>query len=155
MAHVIVAEGLVNREFIDARTTGYDEFVRSLETFTPEYAEADLRRGPRPDRRGGAHVRHGAQRRHLLGHGHLAALSNGTASALGLIHLALLTGHIGRLGTGLNPLRGQNNVQGASDAGAMPFHYPGYMPVDKRGERAQVGARLACRAGRAEPPTRG
>jgi predicted molibdopterin-dependent oxidoreductase YjgC len=47
-----------------------------------------------------------------------------------LIHLALLTGHIGREGTGLNPLRGQNNVQGASDAGAMPFFYPGYMPVD-------------------------
>jgi predicted molibdopterin-dependent oxidoreductase YjgC len=50
---------------------------------------------------------------------------------LGLIHLALLTGHIGRRGTGLNPLRGQNNVQGASDAGAMPFHYPGYMEVDR------------------------
>ncbi|MEK9165196.1 MAG: molybdopterin-dependent oxidoreductase, partial [Chloroflexota bacterium] len=44
---------------------------------------------------------------------------------------ALLTGHIGREGTGLNPLRGQNNVQGASDAGGMPFHYPGYMDVDK------------------------
>jgi len=61
----------------------------------------------------------------------ISQFSNGTASALGLIHLALLTGHIGREGTGLNPLRGQNNVQGASDAGAMPFHYPGYMEVDK------------------------
>ncbi len=49
---------------------------------------------------------------------------------MSLIHLALLTGHIGRRGTGLNPLRGQNNVQGASDSGAMPWHYPGYMPVD-------------------------
>jgi predicted molibdopterin-dependent oxidoreductase YjgC len=49
---------------------------------------------------------------------------------MSLIHLALLTGHIGRQGTGLNPLRGQNNVQGASDSGAMPWHYPGYMRVD-------------------------
>jgi predicted molibdopterin-dependent oxidoreductase YjgC len=49
---------------------------------------------------------------------------------MSLIHLALLTGHIGRRGTGLNPLRGQNNVQGASDSGAMPWHYPGYMLVD-------------------------
>jgi predicted molibdopterin-dependent oxidoreductase YjgC len=50
---------------------------------------------------------------------------------MSLIHLALLTGHIGRRGTGLNPLRGQNNVQGASDSGAMPWHYPGYMRVDE------------------------
>jgi predicted molibdopterin-dependent oxidoreductase YjgC len=49
---------------------------------------------------------------------------------MALIHLALLTGHIGRRGTGLNPLRGQNNVQGASDSGAMPWHYPGYQRVD-------------------------
>ncbi|MBC7324587.1 MAG: molybdopterin-dependent oxidoreductase, partial [Moorella sp. (in: Bacteria)] len=56
--------------------------------------------------------------------------SHGVANALSLINLALLTGHIGRRGTGLNPLRGQNNVQGASDAGAMPWHYPGYQRVD-------------------------
>jgi predicted molibdopterin-dependent oxidoreductase YjgC len=67
----------------------------------------------------------------------ISQLSTGTASALGLIHLALLTGHIGREGTGLNPLRGQNNVQGASDAGAMPFFYPGYMPVDKESDAVQ------------------
>ena len=47
-----------------------------------------------------------------------------------MINLALLTGHVGKSGTGLNPLRGQNNVQGASDAGAMPWHYPGYQEVD-------------------------
>jgi predicted molibdopterin-dependent oxidoreductase YjgC len=56
--------------------------------------------------------------------------SHGTQNALSLINLALLTGQIGRLGTGLNPLRGQNNVQGASDSGAMPWHYPGYQRVD-------------------------
>jgi predicted molibdopterin-dependent oxidoreductase YjgC len=67
----------------------------------------------------------------------ISQLSHGTASALALIHLAFLTGHIGRDGTGLNPLRGQNNVQGASDMGAMPFHYPGYMRVDDEDNAVQ------------------
>ncbi len=130
MAHVIVKEGLVNHEFVAARTTGYDEFVRSLEPFTPEYAEQVAgvdRKLIAEAARMYATARNGAI---YWGMG-ISQFSNGTASALGLIHLALLTGHIGRLGTGLNPLRGQNNVQGASDAGAMPFHYPGYMEVDK------------------------
>jgi predicted molibdopterin-dependent oxidoreductase YjgC len=56
--------------------------------------------------------------------------SHGTDNAMALIHLALLTGQIGREGTGLNPLRGQNNVQGTSDSGVMPWHYPGYQRVD-------------------------
>jgi predicted molibdopterin-dependent oxidoreductase YjgC len=67
----------------------------------------------------------------------ISQLSHGTASALALIHLAFLTGHIGREGTGLNPLRGQNNVQGASDMGSMPFHYPGYMRVDDEANAAK------------------
>jgi len=130
LAHVIVQEGLVNRAFIEARTTGYDEFVDSLAVFTPEYAESitGVDRGLIVEAaRLYATARNGAI---FWGMG-ISQFSNGTAGALGLIHLALLTGHIGRLGTGLNPLRGQNNVQGASDAGAMPFHYPGYMEVDK------------------------
>jgi len=67
----------------------------------------------------------------------ISQLSHGTASALSLVHLALLTGHVGREGTGLNPLRGQNNVQGASDMGAMPYHYPGYMLVDEEENAVQ------------------
>ena len=67
----------------------------------------------------------------------ISQLSHGTASAMALIHLAFLTGHIGREGTGLNPLRGQNNVQGASDMGCMPFHYPGYMRVDNEDNAAK------------------
>ncbi len=67
----------------------------------------------------------------------ISQLSHGTASALALINLAFLTGHIGREGTGLNPLRGQNNVQGASDMGSMPFHYPGYMRVDNEENAAK------------------
>jgi formate dehydrogenase alpha subunit len=129
MAHVIVKENLVNLEFVRDRTEGYTDFVESLEKFTPEYAEQvsgvpaeDIRRAARLF----ATARNGAI---YWGMG-ISQLSHGTASALALIHLAFLTGHIGREGTGLNPLRGQNNVQGASDMGAMPFHYPGYMRVD-------------------------
>jgi formate dehydrogenase alpha subunit len=130
MAHVIVAEGLVNRAFVEARTEGYDDFVASLEAFTPEYAEAvaGVDRGLIVE---AARMYASAQRAAIYWGMGISQLSHGTASALALIHLALLTGHIGREGTGLNPLRGQNNVQGCSDAGVMPYHYPGYMPVDQ------------------------
>ncbi len=130
MAHVIIKEGLVNRAFIDQRTTGYAEFEKSIEKFTPEYAEMISgvdRKLIIEAARMYAKAKNGSI---FWGMG-ISQLSSGTTSALGLIHLALITGHIGREGTGLNPLRGQNNVQGASDSGAMPFHYPGYMEVDK------------------------
>ena len=129
MAHVIIKEKLYNQDFIDRRTEGFDEFTKSIEIFTPEYAEAIS----------------GVERNLIIQAARMYATaknaaiywalgipehSHGTDNATALIHLALLTGHIGRKGTGLNPLRGQNNVQGASDSGAMPWHYPGYQRVD-------------------------
>jgi formate dehydrogenase alpha subunit len=130
MAHVIVREGLVNRQFIAARTEGFDEFAQSLDKFTPEYAEmvSGVDRNLIIE---AARLYAMAQRGAIYWGMGISQLSQGTASALSVIHLALLTGHIGREGTGLNPLRGQNNVQGASDMGSMPYHYPGYMPVDE------------------------
>jgi predicted molibdopterin-dependent oxidoreductase YjgC len=136
MAHVIVAEGLVNNEFIAKRTEGYQEFVESLEKFTPEYAE-ELSGVPAEDIRKAARMYATAKNGAIYWGMGISQLSHGTASALALIHLAFLTGHIGRDGTGLNPLRGQNNVQGASDMGAMPFHYPGYMRVDNESNATQ------------------
>ena len=129
MAHVIVEEGLVNERFIAERTEGYAEFVSSLEKFTPEYAE-EISGVDRDLIRQAARLYARAGRGAIYWGMGISQLSHGTASALALINLAFLTGQIGRLGTGLNPLRGQNNVQGASDMGAMPFHYPGYMRVD-------------------------
>ncbi len=129
MAHVIVKEGLVNNEFVARRTEGYQEFVESLEKFTPEYAE-EISGVPAEDIRKAARLFAKARNGAIYWGMGISQLSHGTASALALIHLAFLTGNIGRDGTGLNPLRGQNNVQGASDMGAMPFHYPGYMRVD-------------------------
>ncbi len=129
MAHVIIQEGLFNQRFIDERTEGFAEFARSMEKFTPEYAE--MVSGV--DRNliiAAARMYATAQRGAIYWGMGISQLSQGTASALSVIHLALLTGHVGREGTGLNPLRGQNNVQGCSDMGGMPYHYPGYMPVD-------------------------
>lgn len=129
MAHVIIRDGLVNRQFVEQRTEGFDEFARSLEKFTPEYAE--MVSGVKRDLIvQAAHMYASAERGAIYWGMGISQLSHGTASALAVIHLALLTGHIGREGTGLNPLRGQNNVQGASDMGSMPYHYPGYMLVD-------------------------
>lgn len=132
MANVIIREGLANQEFIKNRTEGYEAFAQSIEKFTPEFAESvsgvdqnlivEAARLYAKAERGAIYWGMG-----------ISQLTNGTASALSVIHLAFLTGHIGRPGTGLNPLRGQNNVQGASDMGAMPFHFPGYMAVDAPG----------------------
>jgi len=129
MAHVIVKEKLTNPQFILDRTEGFDEYAESLEKFTPEYAE-DISGVPAEGIRRAARMYASARNGAIYWGMGISQLSHGTASALSLINLAFLTGHIGRDGTGLNPLRGQNNVQGASDMGAMPFHYPGYMRVD-------------------------
>lgn len=136
MAHVIVKEDLVNWEFVKNRTEGFDEFLESLEKFTPEYAE-ELSGVPAEDIRKAARMYAKAKNGAIYWGMGISQLSHGTASALALIHLAFLTGHVGRDGTGLNPLRGQNNVQGASDMGSMPFHYPGYMRVDNPDNRAK------------------
>lgn len=129
MAHVILKEKLYNQAFIDQRTENFQAFAASIEKFTPEYAESVS----------GVERNLIVEAARLYGNAKNAAIywslgipehSHGTANALALINLALLTGNIGRPGTGLNPLRGQNNVQGASDMGAMPWHYPGYQRVD-------------------------
>jgi formate dehydrogenase alpha subunit len=128
MAHVIVEEGLYNPAFVAARTEGFAEYRGSLEETTPEWAEpitgvpaADIRAAARMYAQAGAAAIY-------WGMG-ISQSSHGTDNALSLINLALLCGHIGREGTGLNPLRGQNNVQGCSDVGGIPGFYTAYQPV--------------------------
>jgi formate dehydrogenase alpha subunit len=129
MAYVILEEKLYNQDFINGRTENFEEFSRSMQKFTPEYAErisgVDRQLIVRAARMY-ANAKNGAIY-WALG---IPQHSHGTSNALSLINLALMTGHIGRKGTGLNPLRGQNNVQGSSDSGAMPWHFPGYQRVD-------------------------
>ncbi len=129
MAHVILKEKLYNEAFIRARTQNFEAFAESMEKFTPAFAE-EVSGVPVDQIVQAARLYARAKNGAIYWTLGISQSSHGTDNALSIIHLALLTGHIGRRGTGLNPLRGQNNVQGTSDAGVMPWHYPGYQPVD-------------------------
>jgi predicted molibdopterin-dependent oxidoreductase YjgC len=145
MAHVIIKERLYNQDFIACRTEGFEEFSKSMEKFTPAYAEA-ISGVDRNLIVQAARMYATAKNAGIYWALGIPEHSHGTDNAMSLIHLALLTGHIGRKGTGLNPLRGQNNVQGASDSGAMPWHYPGYQRVDD-----EAAARKFEQAWKSEP----
>ncbi len=129
MAHVIIKEGLHNEGFINEYTRGFDEWKKSLEDFTPEVGEK-LTGVPKEDIIKAA-ITYGSSRKasiyYTMG---ITQHSHGTANVNAIVNLALLTGNIGREFTGINPLRGQNNVQGACDAGCLPNVYPGYQRVD-------------------------
>ncbi|MBI9046252.1 MAG: formate dehydrogenase subunit alpha [Anaerolineaceae bacterium] len=130
MAHVIIKEKLYNTSFMEERTEGFEVFAESMKKFTPEFAESVSGVDPNLIIEA-ARLYATAEKAAIYWALGISQSSHGTDNALALVNLALLTGQVGRSGTGLNPLRGQNNVQGASDAGAMPFHYPGYQEVDR------------------------
>ncbi len=147
MAQVILAEGLEDRPFIRERTEGFDAWRRVAEQVTPELAEqltgvpaeqireaARLYARPRPGRDGG-------ERGSCLiwGMG-VTQHTMGTDNARSLINLALLSGQIGGFGQGISPLRGQNNVQGCSDAGCLPDVMPGYEQVSDPAVNARWSA---------------
>jgi formate dehydrogenase major subunit/formate dehydrogenase alpha subunit len=129
MARVIVKDGLANREFIEERTEGFEEWKGSLEEFTPEYA-AGITGVPKEEIIKAARL-YGTSRKaaifYTLG---VTQHVCGTENVNAIANLALLTGNIGREHTGINPLRGQNNVQGCCDAGCLPNVYPGYQRLD-------------------------
>lgn len=128
MMNVIVTEGLVNEEFIAQRTIGYDELRRNVEGYTPE-AMAPICGIDAQTLREVARL-YATSRGSMIFWGMgVSQHVHGTDNARCLIALALMTGQIGRPGTGLHPLRGQNNVQGASDAGLIPMMYPDYQHV--------------------------
>jgi formate dehydrogenase alpha subunit len=129
MAHVVVAEKLYNADFIRARTEDFDAYVHSLEHCTPEWAEA-ISGVPADDIRQAARLYAQAERAAFFWGMGISQSVHGTDNALALTNLALMTGHVGKPGTGLNPLRGQNNVQGCSDSGGLPNVYTAYQPVN-------------------------
>ena len=124
MAHVILAEGLANRAFLDARVSGLDEFTTFVQSWTPERAAAHC--GVEADVIRRAARLYGTEGPSLTLHGlGLTEHAQGTEGVMALVNLALLTGNLGRPGTGVNPLRGQNNVQGAAHMGCDPMSLPG------------------------------
>ena len=129
MAHVIVKERLYNEEFIGARTEGFSDYVESLEEFTPEWAE-EVSGVPAESIREAARLYAEAERAAIYWGMGISQSTHGTDNTLTLANLALMCGHVGKSGTGLNPLRGQNNVQGCSDSGGLPNVFTAYQAVD-------------------------
>jgi formate dehydrogenase major subunit len=135
MMHVIVTENLVDRSFIDSRTIGYEELAKNVEGYSPE-AMAPICGIDAETIRYVARLYATSKGSMILWGMGISQHVHGTDNARCLIALALMTGQIGRPGTGLHPLRGQNNVQGASDAGLIPIAYPDYQRVDDPAARA-------------------
>ncbi len=129
LLNVIIAEDLLNREFIDSRTECFDDVIECVKDCTPEWAEP-ITGVPADKIREIARTYAGAERGSIVYSMGITQHTTGTDNVLSLANLAMITGHIGRLSTGVNPLRGQNNVQGACDLGALPNVYPGYQKVD-------------------------
>jgi formate dehydrogenase alpha subunit len=136
MAHVIVTEKRYNPAFIASRTEDFESYVESLEAFTPEWAQA-ISGVPAADIRTAARLYADADRAAIYWGMGISQSTHGTDNALALTNLALMTGHIGKPGTGLNPLRGQNNVQGCSDSGGLPNVYTAYQRVADPATRAR------------------
>jgi formate dehydrogenase major subunit/formate dehydrogenase alpha subunit len=129
IANVIVSEGLQNDEFIRERTEGFDAWKESIAVYTPEYAEK-ITGVPKEALIRAARLYGSSRRAGIFYTMGITQHACGTDNVTALANLVSLTGNIGREFTGINPLRGQNNVQGASDAACLPNVYPGYQKVD-------------------------
>jgi len=139
MMHVIVDEGLVDAKFIADRTLGYDALAQNVKGYSPE-AMAPICGIDADTIREVARLYATSSGSMILWGMGISQHVHGTDNARCLIALSLMTGQIGRPGTGLHPLRGQNNVQGASDAGLIPMMYPDYQRVDNPQAKARFAS---------------
>ncbi len=129
MIHVLIEEGLVDEDFVRDHTEGYEEIRKLASDYTPEKVGEICHIDPDMIREA-ARMYARAERAPIIYCLGVTEHSTGTEGVMSLSNLALLTGKLGRPGCGVNPLRGQNNVQGACDMGALPTDYPGYQKVD-------------------------
>ena len=148
--HVIASEGLLNHTFIEERTEGVEDWLATVKEYPPESVE-QLTGVPAEQIRLAARM-YATSGASLSVHG-LGVTEHrwGSHGVMALCDLALATGNIGRPGTGINPLRGQNNVQGASDSGCLPTHFVGYQLLDD----PIAAARHESLTGRPLPSRRG
>ena len=136
IAHVIIVEGLLDREFIEARTENYAALEAAVAECTPRWAEG-VSGVPADLIVEAARLYGGAANAAIFWAMGITQSSHGVDNVQALANLALLTGNFGRPGTGVNPLRGQNNVQGACDVGGLPNVLTGYQPVADPAVRAK------------------
>jgi formate dehydrogenase major subunit len=130
--HIILKEGWQNKEFISTRTEGFEELKREIENYPPEKVE-EITGISQADLRAIAETYAKAKTGMIIYAMGITQHITGTENVISLANLAMLTGNIGRLSTGVNPLRGQNNVQGACDMGGLPNVYTGYQSVADEG----------------------
>ncbi len=139
VAREIIHAGLAHTEFIERATSGFDEYAASVEPWTLERGEA-VTGVPADAIRELAHAYATAEAAQLCWTLGITEHHNGVDNVLALCNLALLTGQVGRYGAGLTPLRGQNNVQGGGDMGALPNKLPGFQDVTDDAARAKFDA---------------
>ncbi|MFC7587771.1 formate dehydrogenase subunit alpha [Nonomuraea antimicrobica] len=130
MGHVVVTEGLVDREFVEERCEDFTEWERfiSAPEHSPEAVES-ITGVPAADLRAATRLYAGAHNSTIMYGLGVTEHSQGSTMVMGMANLAMATGNIGREGVGVNPLRGQNNVQGSCDMGSFPHELPGYRHV--------------------------
>ncbi len=148
--NVIVENDWHDKAFIEERTEGFEEFRENLKKYTPEYVE-EITGIPQETIRKVAELYAKAERSSIIYCMGITQHTVGTSNVRNLANLAMLTGNIGRPSTGVNPLRGQNNVQGACDLGGLPNVLPGYQRVDDDKLRAKFeeawGVKLPSKVG--------
>jgi predicted molibdopterin-dependent oxidoreductase YjgC len=150
MGREIIAAGLADEEFIGRATTGFEAYKATVEPYTLERAQRETG-VPADAIREAAHAYATADRAMICWTLGITEHHNAVDNVLALINLSLLTGHVGKWGSGLNPLRGQNNVQGGGDSGALPDRLPGFQHV----ENDEIRARFDKAWGVTVPPRRG
>jgi formate dehydrogenase major subunit len=144
VAREIIHAGLYHRDFVARATTGFEEFAASVEEWT--LARGEMETGvPAEAIRDLAHALGAADRAQICWTLGITEHHTAVDNVLALINLALLGGHVGRYGSGLNPLRGQNNVQGGGDMGAIPNRLPGFQDIHDPEVRAKFDAAWGSR----------
>jgi predicted molibdopterin-dependent oxidoreductase YjgC len=143
MAREIIHSGLHDENFISRGTTNFDAFRDAVEPYTLEYAES-VTGVPADVIRDSAHQYAKADRAMICWTLGITEHHNAVDNVVSLINLALLTGHVGRYGCGCNPLRGQNNVQGGGDMGALPNKLPGFQDIENPEHRARFEQAWGC-----------
>jgi len=148
--HVIVKENLIDKTFIETHTEGFKTFKESLTEYTPEKGES-ITGVPKRDIIKAALLYGNAVRPGIYYTMGITQHSHGTENVFAIANLALMTGNLGRESTGVNPLRGQNNVQGATDMGCLPDFYTGYQKMNNPGIKQKFqtiwGVRLSDKPG--------
>ena len=143
MAHTIITEDLVDHAFIEEHTEGFEKVIEATRDYTPEKAE-EVTNVPAEEIREVARLYATTKKAGIYYTLGITEHTHGTDNVYALANLVLMTGHLGVRSAGMNPLRGQNNVQGANDAGATPIYYPGYQPVTDEAVRQKFETAWNC-----------